>query len=126
MSSHLNWINNLSHTEQELAENLPLRCDLVTLLTYLRDHRIIGTQATGNLPLKAIREVTAHFVHPPALDSTTGEHTYHLKSEDDVWPLLFVHLLANYGSLLEGGQAWRWRLTQEGNGSCTIHRPSKS
>jgi hypothetical protein len=87
---------------------------MVMILTYLRDHRVIGTQTTGNLPLKAIREVTACFVHPPVLDSTINEHTYRLKGEDDIWPLLLVHLLANFGSLLEGGRAWHWRLTKEG------------
>ena len=114
MPGQLNWIDNLSSVEQQLAENLPLRRDMVTLLIYLRDHRVIGTQASGNLPLKAIREVTAGFVHPPILDSTIGEHTYHLRSEDNVWPLLFVHLLANYGLLLEGGQARRWLVTNDG------------
>jgi hypothetical protein len=114
MPSQQNWIDNLSPFEQELAQNLPLRRDMVTLLTYLRDHRVIGTQASGNLPLKAIREVTAGFVHPPVLDSTIGEHTHHLRSEDDVWPLLFIHLLANYGSLLEGGRSRRWLMTNEG------------
>jgi hypothetical protein len=108
------WIENLSPAEQEHAENLPLRRDMVTFLTYLRDHRVVGTQSTGNLPLKTIREMTAHFVHPPTLDATIGEHTYRLRSEDDVWPLLFVHLLANYGYLVEGGQAKRWRLTEDG------------
>jgi len=41
------------------AEALPLRRDMVTLLAYVRDNRVIGTQSTGNLPLKAVREVTA-------------------------------------------------------------------
>ena len=42
---------------------------MVTLLIYLRDNRVIGTQSTGNFPLKAIREVTAGFVDPPVLDT---------------------------------------------------------
>ena len=54
-------------TTEQVAQvqALPVRRDMVTLLSYLRDNRIIGTQSTGNLPLKAVREVTAQFVNPP-------------------------------------------------------------
>jgi hypothetical protein len=61
---------------------------MVMILTYLRDHRVIGTQTTGNLPLKAIREVTSCFVHPPVLDSTIGEHTYRLKGVESTQTIL--------------------------------------
>jgi hypothetical protein len=96
------------------AEELPLRRDMVTLLTYLRDNRVTGTQSTGNLTLKAVREVTARFVHPPQLDTTIGDRTYRLRTEYDVWPLYFLHTLAEVGGLLVGGRARRLRLTPEG------------
>jgi hypothetical protein len=96
------------------AEELPLRRDMVTLLTYVRDNRVTGTQSTGNLTLKAVREVTARFVHPPQLDATIGDRTYRLRTEYDVWPLYFLHTLAEVGGLLVGGRARRLRLTPEG------------
>ena len=96
------------------AEDLPLRRDMVALLTYLRDNRVTGTQSTGNLTLKAVREVTARFVHPPELDTTIGDRTYRLRTEYDVWPLYFLHTLAEVGGLLAGGPSRRWRLTSEG------------
>lgn len=95
-------------------EALPVRRDMITLLTYLRDHRVSGTQSTGNLPLKAVRQVTAQFVHPPALDETVGEHTYRLRSESDVWPLYFLHILADVGGLMGGGPAQRLQVTLQG------------
>jgi hypothetical protein len=95
------------------AEALPLRQDMVTLLTFVRDNRVVGTQSTGNMPLKAVREVTARFVKPPQLDHTIGDHTYKLRTEADVWPLYFLHILAEVGGLLAIAPARRWRLTSE-------------
>jgi hypothetical protein len=108
------WTQQVRKDQVAQAEALPLRRDMVTLLTYLRDNRVTGTKSTGNLPLKAVREVTARFVHPPQLERTIGDHTYRLRSEDDVWPLSFLHTLAYVGGLLEGGPSQRWRLTPGG------------
>lgn len=96
------------------AQNLPVRRDMVTLLSYVRDNKVVGTQSTGNMPLKAVREVTARFVNPPQLDTTIGDHTYRLRSEEDVWPLYFLHVLAEIGELLDIARARRWRLTPAG------------
>jgi hypothetical protein len=96
------------------AEALPLHRDMVTLLTFVRDNKVIGTQSTGNMPLKAVREVTARFVKPPILDTTIGDRTYRLRTEADVWPLYFLHILAEVGGLLAIAPARKWRLTPEG------------
>lgn len=96
------------------AEALPLRRDMVTLLAYVRDNRVIGTQSAGNLPLKAIREVTARFVHPPKLEETIGDHTYRVRSAEHVWPLYYLHILADVGGLVDAGRARRWRLRPQG------------
>lgn len=98
----------------EQADELPLRRDMVTLLSFVRDSKVVGTQGTGNMPLKAVREVTACFVHPPKLEATIGDHTYHLRSEADLWPLYFLHVLAEVGGLLKTGRARRWQLTAQG------------
>ncbi len=110
----VDWIQQDTGEHAAQAEALPLRRDMVTVLTYVRDHRVIGTQSTGNFPLKAVREMTARFVHPPPLETTTGDRTYRIRSAADVWPLYFLHILAQVGELLEGGPARRWRLTSFG------------
>jgi hypothetical protein len=109
------WLRQY-HTPEMVrqAEELPVRRDMVTLLSYVRDHKVVGTQSTGNMPLKAVREVTGHFVEPPTLDTTIGDHTYRLRSEADVWPLYFLHILAVVGGLLDTAPARRWKLTREG------------
>jgi hypothetical protein len=66
------------------------------------------------MPLKAVRTVTARFVEPPLLDTTIGDHTYRLRTESDIWPLHFLHILAEVGGLLEIAPARRWRLTSMG------------
>jgi len=108
------WMRQVDADLFTRAEALPVRRDMVTLLTYVRDNRVTGTQSTGNLPLKAVRAVTARFVHPPKLESTVGDHTYRLRSEADVWPLYFLHALADVGGLVDWGPARRWRLTPDG------------
>jgi len=95
---------------------------MVTLLTYLRDNQVRGTKSTGNLTLKAVREVTSCFVHPPQLDRTIGDHTYRLRSEDDVWPLVFLHTVAYMGGLLGGGPSQLWELTS--NGEVFLNAPA--
>ena len=109
------WLEQYHNAEMvRQAEVLPLRRDMVTLLTFVRDNRVVGTQSTGNMPLKAVREVTARFVTPPELETTIGDHTYKLRSEAHLWPLYFLHILAEVGGLLAIAPARRWRLTREG------------
>jgi len=117
------WLRQVNADQVAQAEALALRRDMVALLTYLRDRRVTGTPSTGNLPLKAVREVTARFVHPPELDTTIGDHTFRLRSEDDVWPLHFLHNLAYVGGLLEGGPARRWQVTADGEQFLTASPP---
>lgn len=109
------WLEQYHNAEMiRQAEVLPLRRDMVTLLTFVRDNKVVGTQSTGNMPLKAVREVTARFVKPPKLETTIGDRTYKLRSEAHLWPLYFLHILAEVGGLLAIAPARRWRLTREG------------
>lgn len=109
------WMNQY-HTAELVsqAEVLPLRRDMITLLTFVRDTKVIGTQGAGNMPLKAVREVTARFVNPPKLEETIGDRTYRLRSEANLWPLYFLHILAEVGSLMTTGSARRWQVTLHG------------
>ncbi len=108
------WAQNLGEEQAGIFESLPLRRDALTFLDYLAKNRTVGTQSTGNLPLKAIKAICEKFVHPPKLEETIGEHTYKVRSEDEVWPLVFVHQLAFNANLLTGGEAQTWKVTPEG------------
>lgn len=108
------WPKTLLEEQRQVAEGLALRRDVVTLLTYLRDHKVTGTQSTGNLPLKAVYEICSRFVDPPQLEETIGEHVYRVRSETEVWPLHFRHILASVGGLVTGGLSRRWKLTPLG------------
>jgi len=50
----------------------------------------------------------------PQLETTIGDHVYKLRSEAHLWPLYFLHILAEVGGLLAIAPARRWRLTPEG------------
>lgn len=108
------WMNNLGAEPLGNFEALPLRRDMVTFVDYLSNNRTVGTQSTGNLPLKAIHVICERFVNPPKLEQTIGDHTFKVRSEDEVWPLLFVHTLAFHSGLVDGGPARKWRTTPEG------------
>jgi hypothetical protein len=97
------------------AEALPLRQDMVTLLTFVRDNKVVGVQGTGNMPMKAVREVTPRFVKPPLLEYTIGKETFHIRSETELWPLYFLRVIAEVGRLLKPGSARLWRLTRNGD-----------
>jgi hypothetical protein len=110
----VNWAQELDKKQLALVESLALRQDMVTFLSYLNKNRVIGTQSTGNLPLKAVREICAQFVNPPALEEKIGDKVYKIRSEDDVYPLYYLHTLASMGGFVMGGQARVWKLTEEG------------
>jgi hypothetical protein len=104
----------LDEEQRQAVEALPLRRDVLTLLNYLRTNRVTGTQSSGNLTLKAIRAVCAQFVVPPELETSIGKHVFHVRSESEVWPLYFVHVLASVGGLVMGGPGRRWLVTPLG------------
>lgn len=104
------------HTDKmiRVARELPLRRDMVTLLVFVNENKVVGTQSAGNMPLKMVREVTAKFVNPPVLDEKIGDRIYRLRSEADIWPIYFLHIIAEVGGLLDISPARRWRLTKDG------------
>lgn len=117
------WAKNLPEYQQALAEKLPLRRDVVALLTYLYDNKVTGTQATGNLPLKAVREICGRFVDPPKLEETIGKYIHRVGSESEVKPLFLRHVLASVGRLVSGAPGRRWKLTSRGEQFLQINAP---
>lgn len=96
------------------ARDLPLRRDMLAFLGYLRDHTVRGTSSRGNLPLKAVAEVAALLVDPPAMEIRLGSLAYPVRNEEEVWPVYFLHILANGAELIRGGAGRRWQLTRRG------------
>ena len=110
----VHWAEGLDKKQLALVESLTVRRDMMTFLSYLDHNRVVGTQSTGNLPLKAVREICTQFVNPYALEEKIGDKTYKIRSEDDVYPLFYLHTLASIGGFVEGGQARIWKLTRDG------------
>ena len=114
MNNLITWAQNVSEEQIRVFESLPLRRNILAFLDYLEKNRTVGTQSTGNLPLKAVKAICEKFVHPPVLEEAVGDHIFKVRSEDEVWPLVFVHQLAFNASLVTGGQARIWKVTSEG------------
>jgi hypothetical protein len=108
------WLGGLEEDQRAQLSELPLRQDAVTLLTYVGENRISGTQATGNFPLKVLREVAPSFVQPLILEEKIGDRTRKIRSTSDVWPIYFLHALYQTGGLLTGGPGRRMNLTPKG------------
>lgn len=108
------WLAQQPATTAQQAEALPLRQDVVTLLTFIRDNKVVGTQGAGNLPLKVVSAINDRFVKPLPLEETIGIHTYRIRSEEEFWPLHYLRILAEVGGLIKTGAARRWQLTKEG------------
>jgi Plasmid pRiA4b ORF-3-like protein len=115
----LMWGQSLSPEEKELTENLAIRQDILSLLTYIRDNKVTGTSSKGNFPLKAVAEICALFVEPIAMEKTIGDKTVRVRSETEVSPLYYRHALAMISGLIDGGPRRRWKLTSPGEGFLT-------
>jgi hypothetical protein len=109
------WFQKLTRDQVETFENLPLRKNMLVFLDYLSKNKVMGTQSTGNLPLKTVEAICANFTPPIPMEHAIGRQTFKVRSEDEVWPLFFVHHLAFHSLLVEGGQAKTWKVTQVGH-----------
>lgn len=98
----------------QTAEQLPLRKDFVAFLNYLAQNKVKGTQATGNLPRKAIQELAPLFASPVQLEYTYGDTVIRFQNEYEVEPIFFVHLLAVKTGMVAGGKSRLWTLTTGG------------
>ncbi len=114
------WEKDLTPDQRASLEQLPLRRNAVSLLSYLRDHKVKGTSAYGNLSLQAVREIAALFVDPPILEHSIGDYTWRLRSERHAWPIYFLHTLLEAGGLLNGGRGRLFQLTEKGQ--CFLHQ----
>ena len=108
------WASRLDNELISIAEGLPLRRDMTVLLTYLRDNKVTGTQAAGNLPLKAAKEISSSFVHPPVWQMELGSFIDRVRSSADVWSIYLLMVLAEVGGLISGGPSRRFRFTRTG------------
>lgn len=107
-----NWTDSPEHLKY--ANDITLRRDVITLMTYLIENKVTGTKASGNFPLKDVRGIAEGFVDPPVLDEKIGDKLYKLRSEDEVPDMLFIHHFSNLAGLIIGGENQQWQVTHYG------------
>ncbi|MEI8130905.1 MAG: hypothetical protein WCG34_00630 [Leptolinea sp.] len=54
------------------------------------------------------------------METKFGNTVIRFRTENDVWPIYFVHALAQGANLIGGGPSRRWRLTPEGEMFLTL------
>lgn len=108
-----NWVKTLQKKDLEKIQSLPLLTNVRYLLTYLQDNKVSGTTSTGNFSQKAVKDLVERMGYShPLLDK--DEFSRMFKNEDDVWSVYFVHLLAYWAELIDGGKGKLWKLTAKG------------
>ena len=114
------WANLLKNEYEMAAKAIALRQDVITFLNYLKVNKVTGTQSTGNLPRKAVEGIAGRFVNPPELETKAGDIVFRFHSEVEIWPVYFVHTLAEGAGLIDGGPGRRWCLTDAGENFPTL------
>jgi hypothetical protein len=109
------WLDEYGRPElRRKAEELPLRHNVVAMMTYVQEHEVVGIRKSGNIPRKHIRGMVAQFIDPPVLDEVIGDRVYELRTEYDIWPLRLLHALVEVGDLVLTGERQRWAVTPTG------------
>ena len=89
----------------------PLRKDIIVIMNYLMNNKVVGTKATGNFPLKAVAGICAQFDTPISMDPLDGDVQYPVRSEDDIFRLELLHFFANVAGLIVGDNGIKWEVT---------------
>lgn len=109
------WTRSITPKHADIAEQLPLRRDIVAMLQYLKNNKVVGTKATGSFPRKHIRGMAEGFVQPFPLDvEIDGKVLFKFAREDEIPELWFLHILANSAGLIHGGENYPWTITEIG------------
>jgi hypothetical protein len=119
-----NWLKTLQKRDLEKIQSLPLLTNIRYLLTYLQNNKVSGTSSTGNFSQKAVKDLVERIGYShPLLDK--DEFSRMLKNEDEVWAVYFVHLLAYWAELIDGGKGKLWKLTANGENFLGISLPEQ-
>lgn len=104
----------INDKHNQIAGSVELRQNMVTFLHFIQDNKVVGTQSTGNMPLKMISQLSKELVNPPKLENKVGDKIYRVRSETEVWDIYFPHILADGGNLVRISRGKQWKLTPLG------------
>jgi hypothetical protein len=102
----------LDDEHYDIADSLEIRRDMVTFLQFIQKNKVVGTQSTGNMPLKMISQLSKELVNPPDLEEKIGDRIYKVRSEYEVWAIYFLHVLAEVGDLVKISPGKQWKVTK--------------
>jgi len=101
--------------DNRMAENSPVRRDVVAFLTHLDETTYKATDSLGNLPLKGVRAVNDLLIHPVSLEHKVGDEVIsQVRLVSDVWEIFFLQGIAMIGDLAAFKPGKRITLTDAG------------
>ncbi|MBW6473687.1 MAG: plasmid pRiA4b ORF-3 family protein [Anaerolineaceae bacterium] len=108
-----NWVKTLQKRDLEKIQSLPLLTNMRYLLSYLQENKVSGTSSTGNFSQKAVKDLVEKtgYSHPLL---NKDEFSRLFKNENEVWAVYYIHLLAYWAELIDGGKGKLWKLTAKG------------
>jgi len=108
------WLRALDDQFGAEARSLALRRDMLIFLDYLLVNRVVGTQSTGNLPVKDGETICASLSKPISFQEQVGERLFKIQSCSEVWALQLLHVLTSCAGWAQGGPGRRWKVTDAG------------
>ncbi|MCX6055589.1 MAG: plasmid pRiA4b ORF-3 family protein [Chloroflexi bacterium] len=108
------WMDQNGPEDRESMHQLPLRRDAVSLVTYIKEHKVKGTNSTGNLSQKAVQDIAALLVTPPVMKYEFQTLTIEYKNEDDIQSIYDIHLFVYLADLIDGCRGRLWTTTDKG------------
>lgn len=102
--------------DNRLAEENPVRRDMVAFLSHLGETTYKATASLGNLPLKGVRAVNDLLTHPVSLENKNGDEVISkVRLVSDVWEIFFLQGIAMMNELAVFEPGKRITLTDAGH-----------
>jgi hypothetical protein len=101
----------LAEAERESILLLPVRRNVLKLLRHLRKEKVKGTPRLGNFPVAHVKKLALEFEDLRPAEAWQAGAVARVRSEDEIWPVFYIHMLAVGLGLIEGGPESQWVVT---------------
>jgi hypothetical protein len=98
----------------EEVKSLPMLGTMIAMLSYIRENKVTGTKSRGNFPRKAVLGMIERSPLSIEMLNMIDMAPGNFRTEEDILPVYYVHVLAAVAGWIVGGADKRWQLTRAG------------